>query len=145
MAPAVQKKLKLKRTVKLVTDGPDDEPDEEVEEELLANVVKVNGQWQFQSTAAQPASATKRQQQAAARREAERVERENQERKAEEDAASYQQLTEELGLLEPAILEKEVKTEDLKPGESLIAARFHPDYESYIRLAAVGVDQKQPQ
>ena len=118
------KKMKLKRTMREVLD--DEASAMSVEEELMNNVVKINGVWQFRSTQ----KISKRQKEAQIARIQE--EREEEQRqlallKAEEsdDETSY----------------PEVQPEDLNVGETLVPARLHPDYENYVRLAIAGVDR----
>lgn len=121
---ATRKKLKLRRTERLVED--DDGTHMSVEEELMENVVKIKGVWQFRSTQ----KVSKRQKQAQLERIADE--------KAEEKA---RQLALRAGESDDETSYPEIDPDDLNAGETLVPARLHPDYENYVRLAMAGVDR----
>jgi len=155
---AYQKKLKLEVRRELIEEEPSKEPT--LQEQLLSHCVKINGSWRYQVDVKQTGEAfdkKKKQKRKKKRgggpdRGAIREELEaagaddkflgqalkKKRRKKDAGKSAVDLLVEASEELSYDPDNESAMTEDLRPGESLVAARFHPDYAPFIRLAAVG-------
>jgi hypothetical protein len=155
---AYQKKLKLEVRRELIEEEPSKEPT--LQEQLLSHCVKINGSWRYQVDVKQTGEAfDKKKKQKRKKKRGGGPDRgairEELEAAGEDDKFLGQALKKKrrkkdagksaVDLLVEASEElsydpdnESAMTEDLRPGESLVAARFHPDYAPFIRLAAVG-------